>query len=303
MDFKLYSCPVCSENFKDEDDVVVCPSCGTAHHRECWNKAGKCANEERHGEEDLFLNINHMAEEPEHPDFYEQEEKYNAYKEEIDSLLAEEKPQEAQKVLLFGEPVENYSAALGKNSSYYLVRFSMMEKRGLKAPWNGIAFFAPLAWSVYRKMYKLAALVFALYVLLFGALSFSIFQSGELIEATAACVEEDPGYYGKILSYMKGDESVVLTPAQTRLMEITESIELPLWVQVLDYAIIFGVRIFMGLRATALYRKKTELRIKAARKKGLEEEKLRLFLARKYGTLPVILAAIVGFFEIQLFLM
>lgn len=41
-------CPVCGERFGEKDDVVVCPDCGTPHHRECYHKLGECANKELH---------------------------------------------------------------------------------------------------------------------------------------------------------------------------------------------------------------------------------------------------------------
>lgn len=50
MDFKEYKCPVCSVQFKDGDDVVVCPECGAPHHRECYEKENRCAFEDKHGE-------------------------------------------------------------------------------------------------------------------------------------------------------------------------------------------------------------------------------------------------------------
>lgn len=43
-------CPVCNEVFKEGDDIVTCPVCGTPHHRECYNKLGKCANASLHSE-------------------------------------------------------------------------------------------------------------------------------------------------------------------------------------------------------------------------------------------------------------
>ena len=42
MDFYKYKCPVCNKQFKESDDIVVCPDCGAPHHRECWEKEGKC---------------------------------------------------------------------------------------------------------------------------------------------------------------------------------------------------------------------------------------------------------------------
>lgn len=43
-------CPVCNESFKAEDDIVVCPLCGTPHHRDCYKKNGECAHNEKHNE-------------------------------------------------------------------------------------------------------------------------------------------------------------------------------------------------------------------------------------------------------------
>ena len=43
-------CDVCQQAFTPESDVVVCPECGTPHHRECYKELGHCVNEEKHGE-------------------------------------------------------------------------------------------------------------------------------------------------------------------------------------------------------------------------------------------------------------
>lgn len=50
MDFIGYECPACSRNFHADDDIVVCPECGTPHHRECYNKLGECYNKAKHSE-------------------------------------------------------------------------------------------------------------------------------------------------------------------------------------------------------------------------------------------------------------
>ena len=42
MDFLGKTCPVCSQNFHEGDDVVVCPKCGAPYHRECYKEKGKC---------------------------------------------------------------------------------------------------------------------------------------------------------------------------------------------------------------------------------------------------------------------
>ena len=42
MDLTGKSCPLCSKEFTEEDDVVVCPKCGAPYHRSCYSEKGKC---------------------------------------------------------------------------------------------------------------------------------------------------------------------------------------------------------------------------------------------------------------------
>ena len=47
-DYKGNTCPVCKQKFKEADDIVVCPDCGTPYHRECWKKVGVCVHQADH---------------------------------------------------------------------------------------------------------------------------------------------------------------------------------------------------------------------------------------------------------------
>lgn len=49
LNYKEKVCPLCGRQFEKNDDVVVCPECGTPQHRECYEKLGHCVNEEKHG--------------------------------------------------------------------------------------------------------------------------------------------------------------------------------------------------------------------------------------------------------------
>lgn len=46
--YENQKCPVCGVAFKSGDDIVTCPECGTPHHRQCYEKIGKCANASLH---------------------------------------------------------------------------------------------------------------------------------------------------------------------------------------------------------------------------------------------------------------
>lgn len=39
---------MCGKAFVQGDDIVVCPDCGTPHHRACYRSLGHCANEAQH---------------------------------------------------------------------------------------------------------------------------------------------------------------------------------------------------------------------------------------------------------------
>ncbi len=48
FDYTGYKCKSCGNEFSENDDIVVCPDCGTPYHRECYLKEGKCINFELH---------------------------------------------------------------------------------------------------------------------------------------------------------------------------------------------------------------------------------------------------------------
>ncbi len=48
MDYLGKKCPICSERFHENDDIVVCPECGAPYHRECYRSKGACIFPELH---------------------------------------------------------------------------------------------------------------------------------------------------------------------------------------------------------------------------------------------------------------
>ncbi len=50
MRFTGCTCVCCNNTFCETDDVVVCPECGSPHHRDCWNEKGECANASLHAD-------------------------------------------------------------------------------------------------------------------------------------------------------------------------------------------------------------------------------------------------------------
>lgn len=47
---KFGPCALCKNECKIDDDIVVCPECGTPYHRKCYESVGQCLYNEKHCE-------------------------------------------------------------------------------------------------------------------------------------------------------------------------------------------------------------------------------------------------------------
>lgn len=54
IDYLGLKCGVCGKDFKKDDDVVVCPDCGTPSHRVCYKENKGCPNADKHGGDFIF---------------------------------------------------------------------------------------------------------------------------------------------------------------------------------------------------------------------------------------------------------
>ena len=302
MDFKNYFCPVCNNKFTDDDDVVVCPECGTPHHRDCYFSNGGCFNEEKHNstenvseayKQDVAEEIEAISVEP--VEFQDKKE------EERNEFFKNASFNPSSTPLIGGKHGYLFEIAIGKNQRYYIPRFMLMDKFQKSFNWNFFAFICPLAWSLYRKMYKLSALIFAVYLLIFGSMGYFIMNDEGFVKANEVCMQENPQYFTDISAYLSGQGDYSLTPAQQELIKEMETIEVPRAVGILCSALPFVIRILMALFSTKLYYEKLRKNIEKAENKGLYGDELKNYLHRKYGTMPLIIAGIVGIIEMSTF--
>ena len=66
-------CPVCENEFLTTDDIVVCPLCGTPHHRDCYKKNGECGNYDKHSEGFRWAPEEVNLQQPEQPESEQQD--------------------------------------------------------------------------------------------------------------------------------------------------------------------------------------------------------------------------------------
>lgn len=63
FNYQGVQCPYCGLEFTENDDIAVCPECGTPHHRHCFHENGQCFNLELHS--DTFEWTNNATEQVE----------------------------------------------------------------------------------------------------------------------------------------------------------------------------------------------------------------------------------------------
>lgn len=307
MDFLKFHCPVCNSNFTENDDVVVCPDCGTPHHRECYKKTGKCFNENMHGSDGFSVENLKNPEIKKEPRIFipEKEEdsenkQQNPFKFNDNKLLEILKASPAQSHLIEGKHSNLYEIAIGKNQGYYIPRFMMMSDARKGFFPNFIAFIAPLSWSLYRKMYKFAAIIFAAYIVLFGLSFYTVFSNAEVTKAMNECVEEvkeNPGLYtnGSFFNYETSD--VTLTEKQQNLINAVNNLYVPGYMTILSFIVPLCARAGMCIFGNKLYLSKLCKNIDKAEKKGLEGDNLKKYLYKRYGTFPMFFVIIAFLFE------
>ncbi len=185
-------CLICEKTFTDSDDIVVCPTCGTPYHRDCYLEKGECVQTELH-ENNLSWTPTYNTE-PDPRSSYEIKDKecpscgiLNYHSSTVCTncdkpLTGEEKPPYQSKNPYQAEPMPfnfpgipnpfdpmggispsdtleddiNYgevSKLVERNTAYYMPVFKRLKTEKRKK-FSLVAFLFTGPWLLYRKMYK-----------------------------------------------------------------------------------------------------------------------------------------------------
>ncbi len=203
-------CPYCGNEFKEGDDVVVCPQCGTPHHRSCYASAGVCANLSRHDEGFVWESpaAEQAAQSQEQPLCPNCQKPYspgdrfcNNCGQPLESSNgpAFERsflPDIDENAEIDGVKVSLLRQYLGSSWQYYVYQFMMQDSFSRKISFNWSALIFPGMFFLYRKLWGMAALSFVvslvcglpsatLYLTSFGYqlpfLSYSVWSSASMI--------------------------------------------------------------------------------------------------------------------------
>ena len=182
---KKNKCQICGGYLFEDDDVVICPTCGAPHHKDCWQSVGHCGVADDHGTDRQYDKLQKAASEAENEAENTSEEgrKCNFCGRVSKTSGAEFCPYCGQPYngngvnhahppfvvqdgvikidpygglpkdsKIEGATVKDIATFTGNNSARYIHKFKDLNK-GNKKSWNWLAFLFPSAWCLSRKMY------------------------------------------------------------------------------------------------------------------------------------------------------
>lgn len=209
------NCPVCGLTFTDNDDVVVCPECGTPHHRSCYNNFGGCANAEKHSEGFTFSSSTPSAAE-ENTKSSSAETSYHTQNTAADNSASDSADSSSAPFgniisdsdKIEGVPVGDLKKYIGSAWMYYIPLF-LAKVKGMRIfRINFSAFIGSYMWLLARKFY-LYGFISGLLVLLSNLyMDFYVVYAKNaginLMDVSTFLEAEDPkimiGYYAYMLA-------------------------------------------------------------------------------------------------------
>jgi hypothetical protein len=215
-DFKGSLCIVCNTPFEKDDDIVVCPDCGTPYHRACYKTVGKCINTELHEKNESWKPDPGAITDEDKDTLCTRCGKQNPpgtlmcencgspLDTIIDDRLNKEKNLEINDNYFLNPMFVNYTDPccglnpdedfdgvkvseiadfVDKNTHYYIPIFKNFKTFGKHLSWNWPALFFPEFYFAYRKMFlpAIAAIILRLLISIPSLIMyFSSIEAGEL---------------------------------------------------------------------------------------------------------------------------
>lgn len=288
-------CTACGKDFTDDDDIVVCPECGTPYHRSCWKETGRCVNDELHKTHKSWIS-EHRAKQTDDssvksicpkcrtvnnedstkcsrcgydlssgqcskidmndPGFIKVD-----FNDEYFGMDPDEKLDETDSLTLgeFGDYVRS-------NKFYYLAVFRRIKNTGVKLSFNIFAFLFPNYYCASRKMYLWSGILTVLSVILLMPQYFEYFS----------------GYGGVTGKFI---ESLNISGFVTELM----------------YSFSVIIRILFGVFANSIYFAHIRKKLITTRKSSSSESEYR-YRIKSAGGASIISVIIIMLIEITLVL-
>ena len=186
-------CPYCGKEIKSNESYTVCPQCGVVHHMQCWEKNSGCCTKGCAASGKYVKDISEIAKMQHHkkseviPKPSVQQNPHQPYRQPAYKNRDFDREQQIRRpVPVHPKPVEDECDEYGFTSKgrmseklksivqektyYYDLKMTRLNLSGGKVSWNGSAFFLPVLWMAYRKMYlyALISLIISIAITMIG---------------------------------------------------------------------------------------------------------------------------------------
>ncbi len=320
IDYLGLKCGVCNLDFKENDDVVVCPDCGTPMHRTCYKENKGCPNSEKHNEGFVFDGFEKIKESAQgkKDDAGNKDENTasrrnsvpvsgemicplcgernkaeanfcnrcgsrfikNPNESEPEQLdpFSDDEPLRTAAAMgidpLAGVPAnaqfeENVSAAdlacyVSVNTPYYLRAFDAIKRKTNKFNFSAAVFSG--VWFLYRKQYKIGALIFSIEMLIYAiryyfSATWSMDVMKKLFESVGLSVDQMSSL--NMSQYSELANEMQKLPISEQLIMMIPS--LMLFIQL-------GIMIVCGILANKSYYKHCIRKVRFIKEKAKEAE-------------------------------
>ncbi|MBQ3499155.1 MAG: DUF2628 domain-containing protein [Clostridia bacterium] len=317
------NCPYCGTEFAEQDDVVVCPDCGTPHHRVCWFAHGECAAAEKHAEG--FVWKKSAEPQPEQEESKTEKNAHTRSESNLDIVCPDcgatcpngtlRCPECGAVLIPFANPmgdppIAQFKPDFNPNENIRGLKSgdialfcrtagaSYIKKFRRKFSWNWAAFLFSPYWFFYRKLHKAGAILFAVFISLnllmipaeqyFNDTTAPIMA--EMYELIEPYVEENQqtGFmsflYGNSVTVSEEGYKVLEEFIQSNQSRIINEVLKPLLPIVAVLFLLGSLKVVSALLADRLYYKKACTEIKRIRGSSSDERKVQVELFRKGGT-------------------
>ena len=264
-------CPVCENEFLTTDDIVVCPLCGTPHHRDCYKKNGECGNYDKHSEGFRWTPEEVNLQQTEQP---ESEQQDAPEQPPINPFFGANPLSQFPQELEDNVSTEEVAGFVQIHAIKYLSNFFYTKSN--KKTFSWAAFFFTPYWFFYRKMYKLGAIFMALSLLL--TVGFNILPPVQTlyndmtewtekysVENTGDLTEEEMAQ-----AYKEQQEFILGNPTGSVLIMVQGALSL-------------AVQIFVGFKANKWYYNHTVTNIKKIKAEEQDSQKQKLLFFKSGG--------------------
>ena len=276
--YSYEKCPICEKDFTNNDDIVVCPLCGTPHHRECYKQNGECGNYDKHNEGFRWTpsveNKRVTEDTAPLPPLDNIVENGQSIPPQPNAFFGANPLSQFPKDLEEDASTEEVAGFVQINAIKYIRNFFYTKSN--KKTFNWGAFFLAPYWFFYRKLYKLGAIFMALTLLLtvgFNVLPPMQTLYNDMAEWTEKYSVEDADEFTEeeiAQAYKEQQELILGNPTGVILM-LTQG------------ALSRALQLFIGFNANKWYYNHTITSIKKIKSEESDPQKQRLLCFKAGG--------------------